>query len=100
MSNVISERDAFLGSKVAYEIYIRSFNDSNGDGVGDLRGITERLGKIPMKILSKMTTGNFRKRAAPAPCLHKNKHPKKQRNSPVPQGNPAIICLHNAYFLR
>ena len=43
MSNVISERDAFLGSKVAYEIYIRSFNDSNGDGVGDLRGITERL---------------------------------------------------------
>ena len=32
-----------LGSKVCYEIYIRSFNDSNGDGVGDLRGITERL---------------------------------------------------------
>ena len=32
-----------LGSKVAYEIYIRSFNDSNGDGVGDLRGIIERL---------------------------------------------------------
>ena len=32
-----------LGTKVCYEIYIRSFNDSNGDGVGDLRGITERL---------------------------------------------------------
>lgn len=43
MNKVISERDAFLGSKVAYEIYIRSFNDSNNDGVGDLRGITERL---------------------------------------------------------
>ena len=43
MSCVISERDARLGSKIAYEIYIRSFNDSNNDGVGDLRGITERL---------------------------------------------------------
>ena len=38
-----NSRAVELGSKVAYEIYIRSFNDSNGDGVGDLRGITERL---------------------------------------------------------
>jgi alpha-glucosidase len=28
---------------VCYEIYIRSFQDSNGDGVGDLNGITTRL---------------------------------------------------------
>ena len=30
-------------SAVFYEIYVRSFQDSNGDGVGDLNGITARL---------------------------------------------------------
>ncbi len=28
---------------VFYEIYVRSFQDSNGDGVGDLAGLTQRL---------------------------------------------------------
>ncbi|MBA2461502.1 MAG: DUF3459 domain-containing protein [Actinobacteria bacterium] len=28
---------------VGYEIYLRSFSDSNGDGVGDLPGVRERL---------------------------------------------------------
>ncbi|MHB1700089.1 MAG: glycoside hydrolase family 13 protein [Acidobacteriaceae bacterium] len=31
---------------VLYEIYPRSFQDSNGDGIGDLNGITERLGYL------------------------------------------------------
>ena len=31
---------------VIYEIYPRSYQDSNGDGIGDLRGITQRLGYL------------------------------------------------------
>ena len=31
---------------VVYQIYPRSFQDSNGDGVGDLRGIINRLDYI------------------------------------------------------
>jgi alpha-glucosidase len=31
---------------VLYEIYPRSFQDSNGDGIGDLNGIRERLGYL------------------------------------------------------
>ncbi len=29
--------------RVFYEVFVRSFSDSDGDGIGDLRGLTERL---------------------------------------------------------
>ena len=34
---------AWWKSAVIYEIYARSFQDTNADGIGDLRGIIERL---------------------------------------------------------
>lgn len=33
-------------SSVVYQIYPRSFNDSNGDGIGDINGIREKLGYL------------------------------------------------------
>ena len=34
---------AWWKERVFYQIYPRSFQDSNGDGIGDLRGIISRL---------------------------------------------------------
>ncbi|WP_254271274.1 glycoside hydrolase family 13 protein [Haloarcula marina] len=39
----MDEERAWWKEAVVYQIYPRSFNDSDGDGVGDLQGITDRL---------------------------------------------------------
>ena len=36
----------WLHNAVFYEIYPQSFNDTNGDGIGDINGITEKLDYI------------------------------------------------------
>ncbi|MGO4434866.1 alpha-amylase family glycosyl hydrolase [Paenarthrobacter sp. RAF9] len=41
-----SDAHGWWRSAVIYQIYPRSFRDLNGDGVGDLAGITEELGKL------------------------------------------------------
>ncbi len=42
IENAAPDRDWWRGA-VIYQIYPRSFQDSNGDGVGDLAGIVQRL---------------------------------------------------------
>ncbi len=35
--------DDWFRDAVFYEVFVRSFNDSNGDGIGDLNGLTAKL---------------------------------------------------------
>ena len=45
MSNQQLER-RWWHNAVVYQIYPRSFNDSNGDGIGDIPGMIEKLDYI------------------------------------------------------
>ncbi|MEP3428928.1 MAG: alpha-glucosidase [Roseibium sp.] len=44
-THLIKDPDWWKGA-VIYQIYPRSFNDTNGDGIGDLNGVTERMDYI------------------------------------------------------
>ena len=44
-SALVRDKDWWRGA-VIYQIYPRSYQDSNGDGIGDLKGITSRLEHI------------------------------------------------------
>jgi len=45
-SQPAASADPWWKHAVVYEIYPRSYQDSNGDGIGDLNGITSRLGYL------------------------------------------------------
>ncbi|MFD4676203.1 glycoside hydrolase family 13 protein [Lentzea sp. NPDC058450] len=48
LSPEIAEEAAWWRDAVFYQVYVRSFADSNGDGVGDLDGIRSRLGYLEL----------------------------------------------------
>ncbi|MET0909846.1 MAG: glycoside hydrolase family 13 protein [Ilumatobacteraceae bacterium] len=43
---VATQPDAWWRHAVIYQLYVRSFADANGDGVGDLAGVRSRLGYL------------------------------------------------------
>jgi maltose alpha-D-glucosyltransferase/alpha-amylase len=43
---VIAEEHVWYKDAVIYEVHVRSFQDSDGDGIGDFKGLTRRLGYI------------------------------------------------------
>ncbi|NUT91104.1 MAG: alpha-amylase, partial [Saccharothrix sp.] len=44
----IADESAWWRDAVFYQVYVRSFADSDGDGVGDLEGIRSRLGYLEL----------------------------------------------------
>jgi alpha-glucosidase len=46
IKHIASGENNWWRSAVIYQIYPRSFADGNGDGMGDLKGITARLGSL------------------------------------------------------
>jgi glycosidase len=47
MTEAAAEGDRpWWSDRVFYEVFVRSFQDSNGDGIGDIRGLIDRLGEL------------------------------------------------------
>ncbi len=46
--HLASDDEAWWRNAVFYQVYVRSFADANGDGVGDLEGVRSRLGYLEL----------------------------------------------------
>ncbi len=42
-TNTVPDDTAWFSDSILYSVFVRSFRDSNGDGIGDLVGVPVRL---------------------------------------------------------
>lgn len=66
MPETPAEWDGVRRGDIFYEIFVRSFADSNGDGIGDLRGVTAKLDYL----VSLGVTGIWLTPINPSPSYH------------------------------
>jgi len=53
--NQLMDQTLWYKDAVFYELSVRAFKDSDGDGNGDLRGLTEKLDYLQTTILQKLS---------------------------------------------
>ncbi len=74
VSTEVATESPWWSDAVFYEIFVRSFYDSNGDGIGDFNGITEKLDYLndgnPATVTDLGVTGIWLMPIFPSPSYH------------------------------
>ena len=53
----MSDAPLWYKDAVFYELHVKAFQDSNGDGIGDFNGLIQRLGHVQNRAQQLMTRG-------------------------------------------